>query len=112
VAVALRGLVPIVRDRAQWCLDWATYYGVHVDVTSARRTWEEQSELYKDFLAGRSVYPANRPGDSAHEYGLAWDSVVEDRLFPWWTYVRRLAGFEVLDNDRIHAQVPNWRQYK
>jgi hypothetical protein len=56
-------------------------------------------------------YPANRPGDSAHNFGLAWDSTVDPRYQGWWDYVRRALGFEVLENDRIHAQLPNWRRY-
>jgi hypothetical protein len=112
VALQLAGLEPNVRAAAQWALDWAAYFHVPVTVTSTRRTWAEQSELYATYLAGKSLYPANQPGDSAHEFGLAWDSVVPDEFFPWWTYLRRLAGFEVFDTDRIHAQVPNWRQYR
>lgn len=56
------------------------------------------------------AYPANRPGDSAHNWGLAWDSVIEpDDLMDWWVAVRRDFGWEVLENDKIHAQYPNWR---
>jgi len=109
--MTLAGLHPGLRDAAQWCLDVASYYGVPVDVTSVYRSWTEQNDLYAKYVAGKSKYPANRPGDSAHNYGLAWDSWVPSEYQDWWDYVRRLAGFEVLPNDRIHAQLPSWRSY-
>lgn len=117
----LRGLNEALRPNAQWALDVAAYYRVPVEVTSVYRSTSEQRELYDNYLwclrsgqFGRTAecrYPANRPGDSAHNYGLAWDSVVSPEFQGWWDYVRRYAGFEVLPNDRIHAQLPNWRSY-
>lgn len=99
----------------------AEYYGVPVTVTSAYRTWEDQNRLYRNYrqcLATGNFkktedckYPANKPGDSSHNYGLAWDSVVPDHYWPWWTALRRYLGFHVPDNDRVHAAVPNWRRY-
>lgn len=109
--MTLAGLNPGLRPNAQWCLDVAAYYDVPVTVTSVYRSWAAQAELYQRYLAGRSKYPANRPGDSAHNFGLAWDSVVPDWAQDWWDAVRRYAGFEVLPNDRIHAQLPRWRDY-
>lgn len=117
--VKLSGLHPQVREAAQWTLDVADYYGVPVTVTSGFRSWQDQAVLrrnYEQCLATGSNaadcrFPANRPGDSAHNFGLAFDSSVPAEYQEWWTYVRELAGFEVLPNDVIHAQVPNWRQY-
>lgn len=119
--VKLAGLSEHVREAAAWCLQWADFYQVPVTVTSGYRSWEDQARLrrnYEGCLAegafGRRPdckFPANRPGDSAHNYGLAWDSSVPREYQPWWTYVRELAGFEVLPNDVVHAQVPSWRQY-
>lgn len=125
MAISLRGLDPHVREAAQWCLDVATYYKVPVTVTSASRSWAEQTALrarYESCLSrGERVYagnpdpscrfPANEPGDSAHNYGLAWDSWVPEGYREWWTYVRQLAGFRVPDNDWVHAEYPNWRAY-
>lgn len=116
----LAGLHPEVRERAEYALEVADYYGIDVTVTSGHRTWEEQARLrrnYEQCLAaglmgkrGDCMYPANRPGDSSHNWGLSWDSVVEDeRLQEWWNRMREWVGFEVLSNDVIHAQVPNWR---
>lgn len=118
----LAGLWQPLRDAADWCLDVADYYGVQVTVTSGFRSWADQERLYRNYVQclesgnyGKTPdcqYPANRPGDSAHNWGWAWDSVVSPQYQDWWDYVRRLAGFEILSNDRIHAQLPNWRQYR
>ena len=107
----LAGLHPEVRARAEWALGWADYYGVPVTVTSGYRSFQRQAELRRDWEMGRSQWPANRPGDSSHNFGLAWDSVTEPWAQEWWNEVRRYAGFEVLPNDEIHAQVPRWRDY-
>lgn len=106
----LRGLHPTLIPYAEWCLDVAAYYGVPVEVTSVYRTWKEQAELRRAYEEGRSAFPANRPGDSAHEYGLAWDSWVPQPYRAWWIEVRRAAGWEVFTSDWIHAQVPRWRE--
>lgn len=105
----LAGLQDWARPYAEWCLDVAAYYDVPVTVTSTFRSWAEQERLRRRWEDGLSPWPANRPGDSAHQWGLAWDSVVPDQYTQWWAQVRRYAGWEVLDNDIIHAQVPNWR---
>jgi len=111
VSIHLRGLDPRVRERAELALAWAHRYGLTVTVTSGYRSWAEQEKLYREFVAGRSQFPANRPGDSAHNFGFAWDSVVPANQQWSWNYLRRYAGFEVLEHDIIHAQVPNWRAY-
>lgn len=49
--------------------------GITPTVTSTRRTRAEQERLYQDYVSGRSKFPAARPGNSAHEYGLAVDLV-------------------------------------
>lgn len=100
----------------------ARHYGVPVTVTSTLRPWEQQAELRRRWeAAGRpsrcvqtrtgTVCPANAPGDSAHEWGLAWDSEVPPYARRWWDYVRKLAGFATFPHDEVHAEVPNWRQY-
>jgi len=125
VSISLRGLHPQVREAAERVLSWASSYKIPVTVTSAARPWAEQEKLrarYEACLARGEIiapgnpdsdcrYPANRPGDSAHNYGLAWDSSVPEEWWPAWTWLRRAAGFAVPDNDRVHAEVPGWRQY-
>jgi hypothetical protein len=117
----LRGLHEALRPNAQWALDVADYYGIPVEITSVERSWSDQQKLYDNYVKcvqtgrfGREpgcMYPANRPGDSAHQYGLAWDSWVPEQYREAWKYIRRYAHFEVPDHDWIHAQLPNWRSY-
>lgn len=124
-AARLAGLHPQVRAAAETALSWATYYGLDVTVTSGLRTLQEQQRLrarYESCLARRERvypgnpnpdcrYPANRPGDSAHNHGLAFDSSVPAAQLWAWTYLREYAGFYVPGNDPVHAEVPGWRQY-
>lgn len=80
-------------------------------VTSGARSLTKQQALRDAWARGESRFPANRPGDSSHNFGLAFDSVVDAQHQWLWDRVRRLIGFEVLPGDRIHAQAPNWRAY-
>ena len=117
----LTTLDPSIKAAAEWAIGWADFYGVPVTIVSGRRSMDEQRRLRRNFeqcvATGRfpsppdCKFPANRPGDSAHNFGLAWDAVVPDRFMPWWIHVRRLAGFEVRENDGPHAEYPNWRGF-
>jgi hypothetical protein len=132
MTLQLAGLEPEVRERAQLALDWAAALKIPVTITSVTRGWAEQTKLrarYESCVAsGEKItpanpnaacrYPANQPGDSAHNFGLAWDSWVPDGEWqPGWTYweawkyLRRWAGFTVPDSDRVHAEVPSWRTH-
>lgn len=108
--MTLAGLHPAVRQRARLAIDYAMRQGVPVQVTSTFRSIEHQRKLYTDYLNGQSQFPANPPGLSAHNYGLAWDSVVPEGYVSWWTRVREAFGFRVPPNDWIHAEVPNWQR--
>lgn len=81
--------------------------GLAPTITSGRRTNAEQQALYEQ--RDTNPYPVNRPGDSAHEFGLAFDSWVPDEYFPLWREVREYVGLRVPDNDRVHAEWPGWR---
>lgn len=83
------------------------YYGVTPTLTSTYRTIQEQQQLYDKRAS--NPYPVNRPGDSAHNWGLAFDSDVPDAYMPAWIYIRQAVGFRVPENDEVHAEVPNWR---
>lgn len=117
----LRGLHAGLRPYAEYAIAVAHYYGIHPEITSVFRSMSEQRELranYEQCLSsgrfGRAegcMYPANRPGDSAHNYGLAWDSWVPAEHQATWNAIRRAIGFRVPDNDLIHAELPNWRSY-
>ncbi len=119
--MSLRGIHSGLRPNAQWALDVARHFRVPVRVSSVFRGWTAQKKLRDRFercvargqfgQPGMCRWPANRPGDSAHNYGLAWDSVTERRYQEWWNRVRELAGFEVLPHDEPHAQLRNWRDF-
>ncbi len=117
MSIQLRGLHPLVRERAELVLQWANRFGVRPVVTSGFRSWQDQAELRRKFVNGESRFPANIPGDSAHNFGLAFDSVLPDRLRgnplaeDWWERVREFYGFNVPANDSIHAEVPGWRRF-
>jgi len=114
-------LHPQVKERAEWAIGWADHFSVPVTITSGFRSFAEQADLRRNFEAcvargdfgktARCRFPANRPGDSSHNHGFAWDSVTDPEFQAWWTLVRQMAGFEVLPNDIVHAQVPNWRNF-
>lgn len=130
MTIQLAGLVEEVRERAELCMEVARLYKIPVTITSVTRSWAEQTKLRQRYeqcvAAGEPIspanpnpacrYPANQPGDSAHNFGLAWDSwVPEGEWQPGWSYwaawtvIRKWAGFIVPDKDRVHAEVPNWR---
>jgi len=108
----LRGLDSRVRPYAEYAFEIARYYGIDPTVTSVYRSWEQQTKLRQRWEQGLSAFPANLPGDSAHNYGWAFDAVVPAHQQSLWDQIRAYVGFEVLPNDIIHAQVPNWRQYR
>jgi len=126
----LSSLHPEVLERVQWLLAVAKANQIPVTITSTARSTAAQKLLRENwdecrarglFPSAASLapgysckYPANKPGDSAHQFGLAFDSVVPDDWLPAWTWLRELAGFKVLDEngDPIHAEVPNWRTFR
>ena len=100
-----------MRERAELAHRIARYYGIPTFVTSTFRSWAEQQRLRERWEQGKSRFPANVPGDSAHNFGLAWDSTTEPETQADWDYIRWWVGFDVPGNDHIHAEVPGWRQY-
>lgn len=75
---------------------WARYlhwigkqYDGRLVVTSALRHYAKQAELRRKWESGESKIPANRPGTSWHEYGLAFDMArlgidpLNDPLLNW-----------------------------
>jgi len=58
---------------ARWIFQVGKFNDGRLVVTSARRSSAKQAQLRKDWEAGRSSIPANRPGTSLHEFGLAFD---------------------------------------
>jgi len=125
--IALRGLHLGIRPYAEYAVNLAQYYGLAPQITSVYRGMAQQQRLrsnWEDCVA-RGLYPsatslgyglsckwpANSPGDSGHNYGLAWDSWVPDDQMADWVAIREWVGWEVPPNDQIHAQLPSWRSY-
>ena len=125
--LSVSSLHPEVKSRVDWLAEVARLNHIPVTFTSYGRSAANQAALRNNFdeCVARGLYPssaslfpgytckypANRPGDSAHEYGLAFDSSVPPEWLPVWTALRQFAGFSVLDEngDPIHAEVPAWR---
>lgn len=126
----LSSLNPEVRERVEWLLQVARLNNLPVTITSTARSTESQRRLRDNFeqCVARGLYPssaslapgysckypANKPGDSSHEYGVSFDSVVPSSWLPAWTALREYAGFRVADEngDPIHAEVPDWRRLR
>jgi D-alanyl-D-alanine carboxypeptidase len=85
----LSDLVPELAAAARDLIDAASTAGLQPRVTSALRSHAEQKRLYSRFLAGNQYYNVAPPGQSAHEYGMAFDMVVspmealEDVGYTW-----------------------------
>jgi hypothetical protein len=69
-------LVEELQGPATDLVDAAGRAGLLPRITSTMRSNSEQRRLYNRFLAGQAGYPVAPPGQSAHEYGLAFDMVV------------------------------------
>lgn len=52
--------------------------GFQVRITSGYRTYAQQAKLYNDYISGGAQYPANPPGQSMHERGIALDILSTD----------------------------------
>jgi len=118
--IALRGMHAELRPYAEYAHAIANHFGVSARVASVARSWNQQQRLYERYVAARATgrfpspevpYPANAPGDSAHQFGLAWDSQVAPQYRQWWKGVRRWIGFTVYDHDAPHAELPDWRAW-
>lgn len=101
-------LDPRFRPAARRLLEVAAANGIHLVVTSARRSRAKQQQLYDRYLRGQSEFPALPPGSSLHEVGLAVDvhtAVTDDlhRLGTWW---RSHGGTWGGDADPIHFGAP------
>lgn len=102
------GLVPWAR----WILAAGRVYNGKLVVTSARRSSAKQAKLRQRWERGLSKIPANRPGTSLHEFGLAFDLATmgvdpfADDLLPWlgywWEYYGGRWGGA---RDPVHFQI-------
>ena len=108
----LSTLVPGLVPWARWILEVGRSVDGKLVVTSARRSSAKQAELRRRWEQGLSNIPANRPGTSLHEFGLAFDLArmgvdpFDDDLLPWlgswWEYYGgRWGGIR----DPVHFQI-------
>lgn len=103
-------LDPVLRPWAQRLYDVCVAARVNPRVTSAFRSYATQKALYEAYLAGKSKYPAAPPGRSAHEFGLAFDMVVDgatnqaDCGIVWSRWRGKYGGEE----DPIHFEYPDF----
>ena len=97
---------------AKWLYAVGKFNDGKLVVTSARRSAAKQARLYAKYKSGKSLIPANRPGTSLHEYGLAFDLArlgedpLADPLLLWlgdlW---ERVGGRYGGSRDPVHFQV-------
>jgi len=100
-------LSPELRDAARALVDAAGVARLQPRVTSTLRSHAEQVRLYRRYLAGAAGFPVAPPGQSAHEYGEAFDMVVSpmealaDVGYTWQTW-----GGGWNPADAIHFELP------
>ena len=107
----LRTLDPRLVPWARWIHSLGKHYDPLLVVTSARRSRAKQSQLYQRYIRGESKIPANRPGTSLHEHGLAFDLArigkdpIGDPLLAWLGAVwEQVGGRHGGDRDPVHFQ--------
>ena len=96
--VALGGLDPNLRSNLNAMgYEFFVKFNRKFNLTSAFRSYATQEKLWKDYKAGKGN-PANRPGYSLHEFGLAVDILSSDAalldnsgLLKKWGFWRPLA---------------------
>lgn len=106
------GMDPRLRAHAEATVAYAERLGIVPVIVSVRRNEVEQTKLYQNYLAGKSRWPANPPGDSAHQYGVAFDTTVPPAQQEAWNNIRRGFGWTVPPSDIPHAEFPNWRSVR
>ena len=79
--------------------------GYEVRVTSGYRSYATQKKLYLDYINGRSLYPANPPGQSMHEKGLALD-IVSNNQDDTVALLTSIGLVWAGPDDPIHFQMP------
>jgi len=103
VSAGLFLLDPRFRPYVESLLSVARLYRLDPVVTSTYRSIEEQSQLYREYLAGRHPYPVAPPGQSMHNYGLAADIVSIDN--EWLGAVWKHWGGSWSPRDDIHFSI-------
>jgi len=104
-------LHPALIPWAKWIYSVGKHYDGRLVVTSARRSSAKQAELRRLWEQGKSKIPANRPGTSLHEFGLAFDMArlgkepLGDPLLAWLGQVwEHYGGRHGGTRDPVHFQ--------
>jgi len=121
----LATLAADMQPLARKFVEQARAAGYQVVLTSGRRTMEEQAALYaKGRTAPGEVVTKAQPGDSAHNYGLAFDFAFGDAVgrptwpkdAPWATVamIGKKLGLDWGGDwkafmDQPHFELPVWR---
>jgi len=81
----------LLSDLQPWLYPWARWLvsvSPGLQITSVRRSYYHQLELYEAALRGGARYPVAPPGRSMHEQGRAWDMIgpaaLLERAGYWW----------------------------
>lgn len=116
MSASFSGLIKPMRPWAQQLVAVAGRAGLNPRVTSTRRSYAEQTRLYRRYLAGGNPYPVAPPGTSAHEFGAAFDLAINSApsqldsdladLGQVWTSWGGVWGGEF--NDPIHFEWPGF----
>lgn len=99
--MSFSGLQPWLRPHAQALLG----YFPRLRVTSVYRSRTQQLRLWNN--RHRNPYPVAPPGQSLHEYGLAWDMVGPPELLEEAGRIWNSWGGHWSPADRIHFEVRN-----
>lgn len=105
---SLKDLVPELQDAANQLFEVATQSGLRPRVTSVRRGIIKQAQLYELRQFGQWPYPVAPPGRSAHNYGWAFDMVVDpyealgELGALWQSWGGTYGGVA----DRVHFEAP------
>jgi len=97
---------------AKWIHSVGTFNDGRLVVTSAKRSSAKQAALRAAWERGESQIPANRPGTSLHEFGLAFDMArlgvdpLADPLLNWLGALwERVGGRWGGARDPVHFQI-------
>jgi len=105
----ISSLEPALQPWAYWIFRYGQSLDGRLVITSARRSWAKQFQLYSRYLRGESKILALPPGRSKHQLGQAFDMAqvgidpFDSRLLPWlgkwWMHYGGLWGG---DRDPVH----------
>jgi len=106
---SIDSLIDEFQPYARALVDLVSASGFVPKITSALRTHAQQARLFRDYLRGGRQYPVAPPGTSAHEYGYAFDLVIQPM-----SVLHELGAIWVANGgvwsprDEVHFQYPGF----